>query len=236
MTQDEYEKLCLQFFFYIEGENIPFVEGFIDKHKHKYTYLMRDGFKYALENNKDDVVDLYLKDKKFLNFQMFNDVLQTGNQKHFNKVSYFLSNIKNTSIFEGSTVLHSAIQGQCIDIIKQIIEYIQPMAVDSYALELAFIYKHEESVDLLLPLCARHFDTIRYILKKSYSAQTVAYFESKVEHYNRVIEQSPECFDNTKTLTIQEKIDIYQTLQHKKRLNDALAQFIETTSNSKRKM
>lgn len=236
MTQDEYEKLYLQFFSYIDGEDIPFVEGFIDKHKHKFTYLMRDGFKYALDNNKNDVVDLYLKDKNLLTFPMFNDVLQTGNQTYFNKVSYFLSTIKNSSIFNGSTVLHSAIEGQCIDIIKQIIEYIQPMAVDSYALELAFIYKHEESVDLLLPLCARHFDTIRYNLKQSYSAQTVAYFESKVEHYNRVIEQSPECFDGTNIFNIQTKIDIYQTLQQKKRLNDELAHAIETTSNSKRKM
>lgn len=199
-----------KFYFYIDHQDINSLKEFVSTYRKQYDALVEAGFEYALGNDLENVIDFYLKDKQNINVTTFHAVLKKGNQNHFDKVSFFLSNIKNCSESEKASFLRGAVQGRNLNIIKQLIEYIDPAIHCGYSLEQCVDSQYEAGINFFLPLCEKHFDT--------------------------VLENLQEYCNETTISNLQTKIDAYYALQLQKRLNDELADTLDTKSNSKRKM
>lgn len=200
-----------RFFSYIDHQDIALLKSFFETQKRGNETLIQQGFQYAIDNNLNKVVNFYLDHPSVINVQMFNQILLKGDETHFNKASFFLNRIQNCTTTEQASILACAVDRENTTVLQKLVEYIDPTIDNCYALELSVGHKYEEGVNLLLPLCATHLETVLINLKEYYI-------------YNGVIPY------------FQAKIDEYEALQQKNRLNEKLADTLDTKSNSKRKM
>ena len=199
-----------KFYSYIDKQDIKSLKKFVNTYRKQYGSLVEAGFEYAMGEGLENVVDFYLKDTKNINVAIFRTVLHSGNETHFNKVSFFLSKIKQYSKMEQSSFLRSAVNGENLNIIKQMIECIDPAIGFGYLLWQCVENQYEEGMVFFIPLCEQYLDSVLENIQEYCNETTVSNFRSK--------------------------IDAYYALQLQKRLNDELADTLDTKSNSKRKM
>lgn len=199
-----------RFFSYIDHQDIALLKPFFETQKREYETLIQQGFQHAINNNLNKVVDFYLDYPSVITVHMFKEILLKGDETHFNKASFFLNTIKNCTKTEQASILACAVDRENTTVLKKMVEYVDPTIDNCYALELSVGHKYEEGVNLLLPLCAKHFETVLINLDEYYNNEMIPYFQTK--------------------------IDEYEALQQKNRLNDELADTVDAKSGSKRKM